>query len=122
MLFPAIGFLADIVDLCCLHVAAAGRTTIQIISVFEFRLGPDRAMAAARHLMQRPERQSPSREVPVDRLDPEGQHQSPAAGCAFEAPDALAKLLDTGRVIGVLMSLATGSEDRMFFQKRSGLP
>ena len=52
-------------------------------------------MAAARHLMQRAKRQSASREMPVDRLDAEGQHQSPAAGRALEAPDALAKLLDT---------------------------
>jgi hypothetical protein len=53
-------------------------------------------MAAACHLMQRAERQSASREMPVDRLETEGQHQSPAAGRAFEAPDALAKLLGTG--------------------------
>jgi hypothetical protein len=53
-------------------------------------------MAAAGHLMQRAERQSASREMLVDRLETEGQHQSPAAGRAFEAPDALAKLLDPG--------------------------
>jgi hypothetical protein len=47
------------------------------------------------HLMQRAERQSASRKVPVDRLDAEGQHQSPAPGRAFESPDALAKFLDT---------------------------
>jgi hypothetical protein len=34
-----------------------------------------------------------SRQMPVDRLETEGQHQPPAAGRAFEAPDALAKLL-----------------------------
>jgi len=33
---------------------------------------------------------------PVDRLETEGQHQSPATGRALEAPDALAKLLDPG--------------------------
>jgi hypothetical protein len=46
--------------------------------------------------MQRAERQSPTREMPVDRLETEGQHQSPAASRALEAPNALAKLLDTG--------------------------
>ena len=43
----------------------------------------------------------------VDRLDAEGQHQSPAASRAFEAPDALAKFLDTGTDNGVRISLAT---------------
>jgi hypothetical protein len=56
----------------------------------------DRAMAAAGHLMQSAERQSGSRQMAVDRLETEGQHQSPAAGRALEAPDALAKLLDPG--------------------------
>jgi hypothetical protein len=46
--------------------------------------------------MQRAERQSASREMPVDRLDAEGQRQSPATGRALEAPDALAKLVDHG--------------------------
>jgi len=50
----------------------------------------------------------------VDRLDAEGQHQSPAASRALEAPDARAKLLDTGTVTDVLMSLATGLENSMF--------
>src|SRR5205807_8955855 len=45
----------------------------------------DRAMAAAGHLMQRAKRQSASRQMPVDRLDAEGQHQSLAASCALEA-------------------------------------
>jgi hypothetical protein len=31
-------------------------------------------MAAAGHLMQRAERQSASRQMPVDRLEAEGQH------------------------------------------------
>jgi hypothetical protein len=53
-------------------------------------------MAAARHLMQRAKRQSASGEVPVDFLDAEGQHRTPSAGRAFEAPNALAKLFDTG--------------------------
>jgi hypothetical protein len=52
-------------------------------------------MAAAGHLMQRAKRQSASREMPVDRLDAEGQHQSPAAGRALKAPDALAKRFDS---------------------------
>ena len=56
----------------------------------------DCAMAAARHLMQRAKRQSASREMPVDRLETEGQHQSPAARRALAPPDALAKLLGTG--------------------------
>ena len=41
----------------------------------------DRAMAAAGHLMQRAKRQAASRQMPVDRLETEGQHQSPAAHC-----------------------------------------
>jgi hypothetical protein len=40
LLFPAICFLADIVDLCRLNMAAAGRATIAIITIFEFCLGP----------------------------------------------------------------------------------
>jgi len=60
----------------------------------------DRALAAAGHLMQSAERQSASRQMPVDRLDAEGQHQSPACGRAFEAPDALAKLLDNRKAGG----------------------
>jgi hypothetical protein len=32
---------ADIIDLCRLHVAAARRSALQIIAVFEFRLGPE---------------------------------------------------------------------------------
>jgi hypothetical protein len=54
----------------------------------------ERAIAAAGHFMQSAERQSASRQMPVDRLDAEGQHQSPACGHALEALDALAKLFD----------------------------
>jgi hypothetical protein len=68
----------------------------------------DRVMAAARHLMQRAERQAASRQMPVDRLNPEGQHQSPAAGRVFEAPDALTKLLDTGTGDGRVHVLGNG--------------
>jgi hypothetical protein len=46
--------------------------------------------------MQRAKRQSASRQMSIDRLDAEGQHQSLAASRALEALDALAKLLDTG--------------------------
>ena len=46
--------------------------------------------------MQRAKRQSTPRQMPVDRFDAEGQHHPPAAGRAFEAPDPLSKLLDTG--------------------------
>jgi hypothetical protein len=46
--------------------------------------------------------------MPVDRLDTERQHQSPAAGRAFEAPDALAKLLGTGTVDGCAHGLGNG--------------
>jgi hypothetical protein len=60
----------------------------------------DRAMAAARHLMQSAESQSATREMPVDLLDAEGQHQSPACGCALAALDALAKLLDNRKAGG----------------------
>jgi hypothetical protein len=52
--------------------------------------------ATVRRMMQRAERQAASRQMPVDRLDAEGQRQSPACGRAPEAPDARAKLLDTG--------------------------
>ena len=38
MLFPAIGFLADIIDLRRLHMAPARRTPIAIIAIFEFCL------------------------------------------------------------------------------------
>src|ERR1700688_4958111 len=65
-------------------------------------------MAAARHLMQSAERQAAFREMPVDRLDAEGKHQSPAAGRALEAPDALAKLLGTGTVDGCAHVLGNG--------------
>ncbi len=68
----------------------------------------DRAMAAAGHLMQRAKCQSASRKMPVDRLDAEGQHQSPAASRALEAPDALAKLLDTGTGDGCAHVLGNG--------------
>ena len=47
---------------------------------------------------------------------PKGSTEPPSAGRALEAPDARAKLLDTGTVgMGVFMSLATGSEDDMFY-------
>jgi hypothetical protein len=59
-------------------------------------------------------RQSPSRQMPVDRLDAEGQHQSPAAGRALEAPDALSKLLGTGTGDGRIHVLGNGSEESMF--------
>ena len=68
----------------------------------------DRAMAAAGHLMQRAERQSPTREMLVDRLDAEGQYQSPATGRALEAPDARAKLLETGTGDGCAHVLGNG--------------
>ncbi len=60
----------------------------------------DRAMAAAGHLMQSAKCQSASRQMPVDRLDAEGQHRPPAAGRAFEPLDARTKLLDGGTVYG----------------------
>jgi hypothetical protein len=50
--------------------------------------------------MQSAERQSASRQMPVDRLDAEGQHQSPACGRALEVLDALAKLLDNRKAGG----------------------
>src|SRR3984893_4317268 len=65
-------------------------------------------MAAAGHLMQRAERQAASRQMPVDLLETEGQHQSPAAGRALEAPDALAKLLGTGTGDGCAHVLGNG--------------
>jgi hypothetical protein len=68
----------------------------------------DRAMATDRNLMQRAERQSPTWEMPVDRLDAERYHQSPAVSRALEAPDALAKLLDTGTGNGRAHVLGNG--------------
>src|SRR5580704_12803195 len=68
----------------------------------------DRAISAAGHLMQRAERQAASREMPVDRLETEGQHQSPAASRALEAPDALAKILDPGTGDGCAHVLGNG--------------
>jgi hypothetical protein len=68
----------------------------------------DRAMAAAGHLMQSAKCQSASRKMPVDRLDAEGQHQSPAASCALEVPDALAKLLYMGAWNGCAHGLGNG--------------
>jgi hypothetical protein len=65
-------------------------------------------MAATGHLMQRAERQSASRKVPVDRLDAEGQHQSPAASRPLKPPDALAKLLDTWTSDGCAHDLGNG--------------
>ena len=56
----------------------------------------DRAFAATGNLMQRTQRQSASGEMPVDHLDAEGQHIPPAAGRVLKAPDARAKLLDSG--------------------------
>src|SRR4029077_5888690 len=52
------------------------------------------------HLMQSAERQSASRQMPVDRLDAEGQHGSPARGRTFETLDALAKLFDNRKAGG----------------------
>jgi len=68
----------------------------------------DRAMAAAGHLMQSAKCQSASRQMLVDRLDAEGQHQSPAASRALEAPDALTKLLDMGAWNGCAHGLGNG--------------
>ena len=71
----------------------------------------DRAIAAARHLMQRAERQSASGEMPVELFNAEGQHSPPAASRALEAPDARAKLLDTGTGDGCAHGLGNGLGD-----------
>ena len=68
----------------------------------------DRAVAATGHLMQCAQRQSPSRQMPVDRLDAEGQHCPPVASRALKPPDALAKLLDTGAGDGCIHDLGNG--------------
>ena len=68
----------------------------------------DRAMAAARHLMQSAERQAAFRQMPVDRLEAEGQHQSPAGGRALETPDALAKRFDSRAGDGLAHVLGSG--------------
>ena len=57
--------------------------------------------------MQRAERQPPTRQMPVDRLETERQQQAPAPGRALEAPDALAKLLDPGTENGCAHVLGT---------------
>ena len=75
----------------------------------------DRAMAAAGHLMQSAKCQSASRQMPVDRLDAEGQHRPPVASRALEALDARTKLFDGGTGMGACMALATGLENRMFY-------
>ncbi len=62
----------------------------------------------AGHLMQRAERQSAFRQMPVDRLDAEGQHGSPARGRALETLDARAKLFDTGMGNGRIHGLGNG--------------
>jgi hypothetical protein len=68
-------------------------------------------MAAAGHLMQRADRQSPTREMPVDRLETEGKTNR-------RRPTALSRRLIRSRsssiperIMGVLISLATGYED-----------
>src|SRR6202040_2460967 len=61
---------------------------------------PARAAIPTCHLMQSAARQSASRQMPVDRLDAEGQHGSPARGRTFEALDACAKLLDNRQAGG----------------------
>ena len=71
----------------------------------------DRAIAAARHLMQCARAPTPSRQMPVDRLDAEGQHCPPLASRALKPPDARAKLLDTGAGDGCAHDLAMGSEE-----------
>jgi len=68
----------------------------------------DRAMAAAGHLMQSAKCQSASRQMPVDRLDAEGQHRPPAAGRGLEPLDARAKLLDSGTGNGCTHGLGNG--------------
>jgi hypothetical protein len=46
--------------------------------------------------------------MPIDCFDAEGQHQSPAAGRALEAPDALSKLLNTGTGNGRIHGFGNG--------------
>ena len=54
----------------------------------------DCAVATARHLMQRAERQPPSRQAPVDLFDAERQDLAAARSASFKALDALAQSLD----------------------------
>ena len=68
----------------------------------------DRVIVAAGHLMQRAERQAASQQMPVYRLDAEGPHCPQAASRALDAPDALAKLLDTGTGDGRALDLGNG--------------
>jgi hypothetical protein len=68
-----------------------------------------------RHCRRLPPHAARRAPIRLDRLDAEGQHQSPAAGRALKALDALSKLLDNragGRRIHVL---GNGSEDYMFY-------
>lgn len=62
----------------------------------ERRGGPiDRPVAASCHLMQRPERQSASRQHLVDTGNAERKHRTMARRPAFEARDSLAKRSDS---------------------------
>ena len=55
-----------------------------------------RPVPAAGNFVQRAQRQSTSRQMPVDFLDAEREHRPPARGSTLETLNALSELLDDG--------------------------
>ncbi len=77
----------------------------------------DRAVTAASHFVQRPERQSAFRQTLINDLDAERQYRPPMPRPALKASNALAKRLDNGngdRRIHALLQLALGSACSLF--------
>ena len=77
----------------------------------------DRAVTAAGHFMQRPERQAASRQTPINGLDTERQYRPPMPRPTLKASNALAKRRDNGngnRRIHALLQLALGSACSLF--------
>jgi hypothetical protein len=77
----------------------------------------NRAIAAAGHFVQRPERQSAFRQTLINGLDAERQHRPPMPRPTLKASNALTKRLDNGngdRRIHALLQLALGSACSLF--------
>ncbi len=76
-----------------------------------------RAVTAAGHFVQRPERQSAFRQTLINGLDAERQYRAPMPRPALKASNALAKRLDNGnrdRRIHALLQLALRSACSLF--------
>jgi hypothetical protein len=89
----------------------------------------DRAVTAARHFVQRAERQSAFRQTLVNGLDAERQYRPPMPRAALKAANALAKRRDNrngNRRIHALLQLALGSACSLFvlvvLKSQSALP